>query len=79
MGCWTRRWWSWAVVLGTEFGRTLRTNDNDGRDHRNKDFTCLLAEAGIRGGRAYWDTDGRAPPFRIADRVFGSRSAMPRQ
>ena len=27
------------VVLGTEFGRTRRMNDGDGRDCQNKDFT----------------------------------------
>ena len=47
------------VVLGTEFGRTPRINDADGRDHHNKAFTCLLAGAGIKGGQAYGKTDGR--------------------
>ena len=37
------------VVLGTEFGRTPRMNDNDGRDHHNKAFTCLLTGAGVEG------------------------------
>jgi uncharacterized protein (DUF1501 family) len=37
------------VVLGTEFGRRHRRNENDGRDHHNKGFTCLLAGDGIRG------------------------------
>ena len=31
------------VVLGTEFGRTPWINDNDGRDHDDETFTCLLA------------------------------------
>ncbi len=47
------------VVLGTEFGRTPRINDRDGRDHHNKAFTCLLAGAEIKGGQAYGKTDGR--------------------
>ncbi len=47
------------VVLGTEFGRTPRINGNDGRDHHNRAFTCLLAGAGINGGQAYGKTDGR--------------------
>ena len=38
------------VVLGTEFGRTPRINDNDGWDHHDEGFTCLLAGAGIDGG-----------------------------
>ena len=39
------------VVLGTEFGRTPRINDSDGQDHHNELVACLLAEAGIEGGR----------------------------
>ena len=38
------------VVVGTEFGRMPRTNDNDGRDHNNKGFGCLLGGDGIKGG-----------------------------
>ena len=38
------------VLLPTEFGRTPRTNDNDGRDHRNEAFMCLLAGAGMKRG-----------------------------
>ena len=37
------------VVLGTEFGRTPRINDNDGRDDHSEQFKCLLAGAGING------------------------------
>ena len=29
------------VILGTEFGRTPRINENDGREHHKKDLTCL--------------------------------------
>ena len=36
------------MVLGTEFGRTPRIYDNDGRD-QHKAFTCLLAGVGIEG------------------------------
>ena len=32
-----------VVVLGTEFGRTSRINDNDGRDPNTIAFRCLLA------------------------------------
>ena len=38
------------VVLGTEFGRTPWINGNDGRDHHDEAFTCLLAEAEIGCG-----------------------------
>ncbi len=45
------------VVLGGEFGRTPRSSDN----HRSDDhetFSCLLAEAGIRGGEAVVEQAG---------------------
>ena len=45
------------VVLSTEFGRTPKINQNDGRDHYPKAFTCLLAGAGVRGGTAYGSTN----------------------
>ncbi len=34
------------VVLGTEFGRTPRLNENEGREHDDEVVTCLLAGAG---------------------------------
>ncbi|MDP6361584.1 MAG: DUF1501 domain-containing protein [Planctomycetota bacterium] len=40
------------VVLGIECGPTLRINDNDGRNHHNRVFTCMLAGAVIRGEEA---------------------------
>ncbi|MEM7385654.1 MAG: DUF1501 domain-containing protein [Verrucomicrobiota bacterium] len=45
------------VVVATEFGRTPRINQNDGRDHFPKAFSGLLAGGGIRGGQAYGQTD----------------------
>jgi uncharacterized protein (DUF1501 family) len=45
------------VVLATEFGRTPQINENNGRDHHPKAFTCLLAGGGIRGGQVYGRTD----------------------
>ncbi len=45
------------VVLATEFGRTPRINQNNGRDHYPQAFSCLLAGGGIAGGRAYGATD----------------------
>ncbi len=45
------------VVLATEFGRTPEINQNDGRDHHPKAFTCLMAGGGIRGGQAYGKKD----------------------
>ena len=43
------------MVLGTDFGRTRQINDNDGRDHHNQQFTCLLAGGEISGGEAVLD------------------------
>lgn len=45
------------VVLSTEFGRTPNINDDEGRDHFPKAFSCLMAGGGIRGGQAYGSTD----------------------
>lgn len=45
------------VVLATEFGRTPRINENDGRDHFPKAFSGVLAGGGIKGGQAYGVTD----------------------
>ena len=45
------------VVLATEFGRTPKINQNEGRDHYPKAFSGLLAGGGIRGGQVYGKTD----------------------
>jgi hypothetical protein len=45
------------IVLATEFGRTPTINQNQGRDHYPKAFSCLLAGGGIRGGMVYGRTD----------------------
>jgi len=45
------------VVLATEFGRTPDINENDGRDHYAKAFSCALAGGGIQGGQVYGKTD----------------------
>ncbi len=45
------------VVLGTEFGRTPKINQNAGRDHHPAAFSCLLAGAGIKGGQVIGGTD----------------------
>lgn len=41
---------STLVVLATEFGRTPRINQNVGRDHYPKAFSCMLAGGGVHGG-----------------------------
>jgi len=48
---------STLIVIGTEFGRTPDTNQNVGRDHYPKAFSCFLAGGGIAGGRVYGKTD----------------------
>ncbi|MCB1226381.1 MAG: DUF1501 domain-containing protein [Verrucomicrobiales bacterium] len=45
------------VVVTTEFGRTPRINQNEGRDHYPKAFSSLLAGGGVRGGQIYGKTD----------------------
>ncbi|MCA9063658.1 MAG: DUF1501 domain-containing protein [Planctomycetaceae bacterium] len=45
------------VVIGTEFGRTPKINQNAGRDHHPAAFSCMLAGAGIRGGQVIGQTD----------------------
>ena len=45
------------VVLATEFGRTPKINDNDGRDHHPRVFTCLMAGGGVKGGYVHGASD----------------------
>ena len=45
------------VVLATEFGRTPKINQNVGRDHYPKAFSCLMAGGGIKGGYVHGATD----------------------
>lgn len=45
------------VVLATEFGRTPKINENEGRDHSPTAFSCVLAGGGIQGGQVYGKTD----------------------
>jgi hypothetical protein len=48
---------STIIVLGTEFGRTPDINQNVGRDHYARAFSCLMAGGGIKGGQVYGKTD----------------------
>lgn len=45
------------IVIGTEFGRTPKINQNAGRDHHPGAFSCVLAGAGVKGGTIYGKTD----------------------
>ncbi len=60
------------VVVLSEFGRTPRVNDNAGRDHWAKVFSCFMAGGGIKGGTVIGssDTDGAMPderPVEVSD------------
>jgi hypothetical protein len=45
------------VVVASEFGRSPKINQNNGRDHYPKAFTTLIAGGGVRGGQVYGATD----------------------
>jgi hypothetical protein len=45
------------VVLTTEFGRTPRVNQNEGRDHYPKAFSSVLMGGGVKSGMVYGKTD----------------------
>jgi Protein of unknown function (DUF1501) len=45
------------VVLTSEFGRTPKINQNDGRDHYPKAFSSVIWGGGIKGGQVYGKTD----------------------
>ena len=52
---------STLVVVATEFGRTPKIVENNmGRNHFPKAFSCLMAGGGIKGGQAYGKTDETA-------------------
>jgi hypothetical protein len=52
-----------VVIIGGEFGRTPAVEVGglvkvqNGRDHNNHGFSCLLAGGGVRGGMVYGATD----------------------
>lgn len=48
---------STLVVMGSEFGRTPRINENSGRDHYPKAFSTVFAGGGIKGGYVHGSTD----------------------
>lgn len=47
------------IVVGTEFGRTPKINENAGRDHYPRVFSGLMAGGGIVGGQVYGSSDDR--------------------
>jgi len=48
------------VVVATEFGRTPKINDNQGRDHHPRVFTCLMAGGGVKGGYVHGASDANS-------------------
>lgn len=44
------------VVLATEFGRTPDIDQDQGRNHHPRAFSCLLAGGAIQGGRSFGQT-----------------------
>ncbi len=60
------------VVITSEFGRTPKINQNDGRDHHPGVFSSVLAGGGVKGGVAWGSSDkqGHSPEdegVRVAD------------
>ncbi len=58
------------VIVLSEFGRTPRVNNNDGRDHWARVFSSFMAGGGLKGGFVYGssDEDGASPkdnPVRV--------------
>lgn len=45
------------IVLNTEFGRTPKINDDDGRDHHPQAYCALMCGGGIIGGQVYGKMD----------------------
>jgi hypothetical protein len=60
------------VVVTTEFGRTPKIVDGDGRNHYPKAFSYFMAGGGVKGGQTYGKTDKDAMnvienPVRVPD------------
>ncbi|KAA5540097.1 DUF1501 domain-containing protein [Roseiconus nitratireducens] len=63
-----------AVIWMGEFGRTPRINQNAGRDHWARAWSCVVGGAGIKGGLAVGETssDGTA----VESEPFSSEDLM---
>src|SRR5205085_5575865 len=48
---------STLVMITSEFGRTAKINQNEGRDHWPKCFSIVLAGGGIKKGQIYGSSD----------------------
>ncbi|WP_146520468.1 DUF1501 domain-containing protein [Stieleria varia] len=63
-----------AIIWMGEFGRTPRINQNSGRDHWARSWSCVVGGAGIKGGLAVGETssDGTA----VESEPFSSEDLM---
>ncbi len=63
-----------AIIWMGEFGRTPRINQNAGRDHWARSWSCVVGGAGIKGGLAVGETssDGMA----VESEPFSSEDLM---
>lgn len=63
-----------AIIWMGEFGRTPRINQNSGRDHWARSWSCVVGGAGIKGGLAIGETssDGTA----VESEPFSSEDLM---
>lgn len=52
------------ICLSSEFGRTPVINEQNGRDHHPRVFSCLLAGGGILGGQVYGASDAEGMEVR---------------
>jgi uncharacterized protein (DUF1501 family) len=48
---------STLIMVSSEFGRTPKVNQNEGRDHWPKCFSVVLAGGGIKQGMIYGSSD----------------------
>jgi len=48
-----------VVAQASDFGRTPKINERDGRDHYPKVFTTMLAGGGVKGGQVYGESDAK--------------------
>ncbi len=48
------------VAQASDFGRTPKINERDGRDHYPKCFSMMLAGGGVKGGQVYGESDEKA-------------------
>jgi Protein of unknown function (DUF1501) len=72
---------STMVVMGSEFGRTPRINENSGRDHFPKAYSTIFAGGGVKGGYVYGSTNSEGSevadkPVTVQDFVATIGAAM---